>query len=524
MLPQNLSTILAASWLPTRYRKLADYLRTTEPAVMNQFLREEFRRDLWLLLVAGLRRTDLAHPWLYARCREIEREPDGYIDLWARGHYKSTIITFGKTIQDILASHGRDPLPEWEGAEPCFGIFSHTRPTAKAFLRQIKEELQQNAYLKALYPDILYEHPERHAPRWSDDAGLVVKRHSNPKESTVEAWGLIDGQPTSKHFPVLVYDDVISQDQVSNPDMIQKVTQAWEVSLNLGVIRTKVRTIGTRWHFNDTYKVMMDRGRPVRKHPATEDGTLTGTSVFLPADVLADKFKDMGPYQASAQLLLNPIANSSQSFRREWLNHRWEDMPSWEGMNRTLIVDPASSKKKGSDYTAMGILAKGPDKNYYLLDGLRDRLNLKERAAAVMRLHKKWRPQRVGYEKYGLTSDIEYIKEVQARENYRFEIEELGGKLGKYDRINRLIPDFAEAHWWLPDVLPRTNTEGKLEDVIEIVIEQEFLAWPVPAHDDFMDMMARIYDLEDFSWPMLEIEEKDDRYRRKRKSGGWMGA
>ena len=32
---------------------------------------------------------------------------------------------------------------------------------------------------------------------WSLDGGLVVKRKSNPKEATVEAWGLVDSQPTS---------------------------------------------------------------------------------------------------------------------------------------------------------------------------------------------------------------------------------------------------------------------------------------------------------------------------------------
>ena len=96
------------------------------------------------------------------------------------------------------------------------GIFSHTRPIAKAFLRQIKNELERNEWLKELFPEVLWEDP-RKAPKWSEDEGIVVKRSSNPKESSVEAWGLVDGQPTSKHFGALVYDDIVTRESVTTP-------------------------------------------------------------------------------------------------------------------------------------------------------------------------------------------------------------------------------------------------------------------------------------------------------------------
>ena len=244
--------------------------------------RELARTDLAFLLAVILGRRDIEHPWLWSRCREVESEPNGYLDVWAREHYKSTIITFGLTIQDILANHGDNPTGAWakQGIQPTFGIFSHTRPTAKKFLRQIKQELETNEPLKALFPDVLHANPQREAQKWSEDEGLVVRRDGNPKEATVEAWGIVDSQPTGAHFTVRVYDDVVEQKAVHTVDAMRRTTAAWELSLNLGARGGVARYPGTRYHLLDTYGEMIRRGAvKVRKHPATEDGTVEGPPV-----------------------------------------------------------------------------------------------------------------------------------------------------------------------------------------------------------------------------------------------------
>jgi phage terminase large subunit-like protein len=482
------------------------------------------RQDLYFLLRYLLNRADMEHPWLLARCQEVQTSPDGFLDLWARGHYKSTIITYAKTIQDILGSHGEDPLPEYKGLELTVGFFSHTRPIAKAFLRQIKYEFENNELLLDLFPDVLYRNPEAQSPRWSEDNGLVVRRRTNPKEATLEAWGLIDGQPTGKHFNVLVYDDVVTRASVSNPDMIRKTTEAWELSLNLGDRAPRKRTIGTRYHFADTYRTLMEREAVIpRLHPGTSDGTLTGPPVFLTPAEFSQKVREMGPYAASSQLLLNPIADSLQTFKREWLRY-YGDAGGWRAMNRVLICDPANEKKKDSDWTAMAVMAKGPDQNLYLLDGIRDRLSIKERAAAYIGLHRRWKPQRSVYEKYGIQTDIEYIKTIQDRDNYRFEIEEVGGQMKKTDRVNRLIPMASEGRLWLPESCMKTQYDGRVVDIARILVEEELMPWPVPPHDDMVDCMSRIFDV-DMPWPRgADVEEgpPKDRYRDSRGRSSWM--
>jgi hypothetical protein len=153
------------------------------------------RTDLYFLLRYILGVAKVENEWVYQRCCEVQREPNGRLDLWAREHFKSTIITFGLTIQDVL----NDP-------EITVGIFSFSRGIAKKELRRIKQEFENNKTLKACYPEILWENPAKQAPKWSEDDGIVVKRSGNPKEATIEAWGLTEAMPTGAHYRLMVYE------------------------------------------------------------------------------------------------------------------------------------------------------------------------------------------------------------------------------------------------------------------------------------------------------------------------------
>jgi predicted phage terminase large subunit-like protein len=464
------------------------------------------RADLYYLLVCCCKRMDMRNDFAFARCREVEAAPDGRLDLWAREHFKSSIITFGLTIQDIL----RDP-------ETTFGIFSHTRPIAKAFLRQIMRELESNKTLHAAFPDVLWGEDVRAAPKWSEDDGIIVKRKSNPNEATVEAWGLVDGQPTSKHFKKLLYDDVVVAGSVTTPEMITKTMTELERSYNLGTTPGVRRFAGTRWHFNDAYRTVIDRGSAIaREHPGKVGGTEDGESVFWPEEVHTQKRRDMGPYTYAAQILLNPKADSLQGFRREWLRH-YRKTPGVARMNGYILVDAASSKKRGSDYTAMHVVGLNVDKKRYVLDMVRDRLNLKERSDRLFALHRKWlglglKIQHVRYERYGLMADVEHLQARMEQENYRFKIVEVAGVTSKQDRIKRLIPLFEQGDIWLPETLHITNWEKVPTDLVRSFIEEEYTAFPVGLHEDMLDSLARMEEPDlKLVWPLAEEKPAEEK-------------
>lgn len=462
--------------------------------------RHRARTDLYWLLTDLLGREDMRRPWLKARCEEVQADRDNRLDLWAREHYKSTIITFGLTIMEILGSHGDDPLPEYGGRELCFGIFSHSRPIAKGFLRQIKREFEANKRLRALFPDVVWQDPSQ-APKWSENEGIVVRRKSNPKESTVEAWGVVDGQPTGLHFSRMVYDDLVTRESVSNPEMIAKTTDALSLSYNLGTDGGTKRFIGTRYHFNDTYREIIARGTATaRVYPATVDGSVGGEPVLLDEKTLAQKRRDMGPYTFACQMLQNPKADEMQGFRDDWL--RYYDRADADKLNRYILIDPASGKKKDNDYTSGWVIGLGADQNYYVLDIVRDRLNLTQRAALLMDWHRKWRPLEVRYERYGMQADIEHIRSEQQHLNYRFDITEVAGQTAKPDRIKRMVPLFEQGRIYLPRTLHRVNYEGQTDDLVSVFIEQEYRSFPVSLHDDMLDGLARIAEPDlPLQWP-----------------------
>jgi hypothetical protein len=478
-------------------------------------VRRLIKADRFYLLVRILGRTDCLHDWIYRQCRAVEANPDGYIDIWAREHYKSTIITFAGVIQEILLN-----------PEITIGVFSHTRATSEKFVTQIQQELQTNELLKWAFSDVLYAAPEVQAPRWSIQKGLVVRRRGNPKEGTLEAWGLVDGMPTSAHFALMVYDDVVTDKSVNTPEQITKTSEAWSLSSSLSTEGGRKWYIGTRYHFADTYATIIERRAAIpRIHPATDDGTKDGTPVLWSQFEWEKRKRDTLDADLACQLLCNPLSGKQRMFDASHLQ-------VYEARPRTLMAyllcDPARSKKTDSANTAMVVVGIDIHGNKYLLDGVDHKMDLMERWRWFRDLHDKWveAPGVVGlvcgYESFGAQADMDYFLEQQRLEGNFFEIVELtwprDGTESKKDRIQRLVPDVKGRKLFLPyptdderltklqrsmiaagyeyrvaRKIRRLDEDQRIYDVsdrLRLIIS----LYPFGGRVDLLDALARLYD------------------------------
>lgn len=444
----------------------------------------------------------IAHQYILDFCNDVQNDYDDVLDVAARGHIKSYTKTFAFPIWKLM----REP-------ELTVVIFSFTRALAKKFLNVIKMELESNELLKLLSFDfgrqeqVFWSDPAKESKTWGLDDGILVNRRGNAREMSVEAHGLIDSMPTGRHWLLRLYDDCVTKDNVTTSEQVRKATESWHYSHALGMPGGQASYTGTFYLYGDTHTDMVKSGIRLRLRPCYElksseyddDGLPknmvhdTSKPVLFTKEYLDKLEKTMSPATWGTQYLCDIHAGLENGFLEEWL--KWyEGIPSAEAAGKTvyILVDPAGSKKKDSSYTVMWVVGLGDDGNRYVLDCVRDRLNLKEKGDTLFSLHRIWKPIEVRYERYSMQADIQYLEERMELEKYRFYIREVSGSVMKDDRIARLVPLFLQGMIYLPRSLKKVRVDGTKYDPIDEFVNQEYVRWPSCDTKDMLDALARI--------------------------------
>lgn len=490
------------------------------------------QNDIWFILYFVLRKDRANHPFLVECCRDLQYGPrTNTVDLWFRGALKTTIISVAETIQDIC----NDP-------EQRIAIFSYTKTAARKILKMVKQAFEESDLLKTCFPDVLWTDPEREAPYWSEENGIVVRRKGIYREATVSAWGLLEGMPTGDHYTKRIYDDVVTEENADSVVENEKLKENYDLSHNLSTFSEtdRVRVVGTPYRYDDALMYIQGKKDPVteqplyhvRKKTATVDGTFNGASVFHPESALAEARTNKRTF--AAQQLIDPTPVGDVKLNPEFIKEvAPHEIP--KNLWKFMTVDPAGLRKSDSrdgDSWAMlcfGIVPERSDfgaSDLYILDLVIDTFDSDDAMKEVCDMYcRNGRIWKLGVEKVGIsTMEVHIAQHLFTRgrivntENGSLQILRPGGR----DKQGRIETNL---EW------PLNNGKIFISKAIPVGFRErlklemrKFPFWK----DDGLDALSYAYDLVKdyrFSRAFAEETERRDPYRDNDKDKdlkGWL--
>lgn len=496
--------------------------------------RNLLQQDLWSFVYFVMKNPLANHPFIVEACKEVEDERGDSLEVWARDHLKTTIISIARQIQKVLNDPERRIL-----------YISAMRPLAVKILNLVRTLLETD-FLKACFPDILWQSPEKEAPKWSEapEGGLFLKRKGFYKEGNFAAAGLVEGMPTGDHYTDLIYDDIVTQDLLS-ADIMQKVKTNFDASLNIGTRDAQVTVVGTYYRHDDPLVWISERTDPVtaqpifkiRKKPATHNGEIDGKAVFEPEAALAKK-RAGDLYIFCCQKLLNPTPRGTQKLNREHLltvSHL--HVP--QGLFKFMAVDGAGDAgrrvDRKADAWALGVFGIEPFRDkiglsrVYILDLLIQEMDLVTAQNAVVDMYCRngW-ILKLGVEKVGMsTTEVHIAAALRAKNKFvsvkqgNLQILKPGSRSKEYRIESALSLPLQNGKWHIVDTIAKAHSER---------FRQELQNFPA-GKDDGLDIASYVYDMiGNYIFGEAPAEGKpesryDAAFRRARERGsgkGWI--
>ena len=325
------------------------------------------------------------------------------------------------------------------------------------------------------------------------------------EKSTAGMWTAGVGGPiTGKGGQLLIVDDPVKNaEEAASPIVREKVWDWWTSTfLTRREPGAKVIVIMTRWHEDDLVgRLLKQTGQTMRTKvvnlPAIAEendmlGRQPGEALCPPrydTSALAMIRESVGSRVWASLYQQRPQQQGGGVFQRRFFHHWRKEGEVYildDGHERHLVhesdlrtfvtFDPAFTRGKRSDYTALGVWGATPHQpaHLILLDGHRVRVESTEHAPLVESVWRKWKPMWVGIE--STTASLSLLSEAQRR---GVVVRPLKPDRSKGARAETAAAIYEAGRVWHP-------TDAEWLDVWE----DELLSFPVAAHDDVVDVTS----------------------------------
>ena len=431
----------------------------------------------------------------YNRLNEVHKEWAKEVDtthnrklfLKPRGTYKSTIYTVSYPLWKLVNNPNERIL-----------IANATSENAEAFLREITTHLLRNERFKEIFGTLVDPHA-------SKVSSITIKnRTAFNKEPSISTVGVM-GNLVSAHYSTVICDDLCN-DKDRESESIREKKKKWFQDL-VSVLDPdgEIIVIGTKWHFNDLYKYIIDDLNPKLKpeeqwYVSSESCYLPDEKTpkfptILPEDVLERLKLEKGPLEFSAQYINKALPTESQIFFEndfqtfEYLGtNRVKDNDKINTVEFVGYCDLSIGKSKSSDFTGIVTLGKSKDGEVYLVDVVLERMPPDRTMEVIFTKHRIF-----NYRNFGIESNVfqslfaEQMKKYSTQHQEYLPIIEVGHSANKQLRIQSLQPLIKQG-------ILKIRSDWRDDRNYKELINQ-FVYFPLAGHDDGPDAVEGAFSL-----------------------------
>ena len=185
----------------------------------------------------------------------------------------------------------------------------------------------------------------------------------------------------------------------------------------------------------------------------------------------------LGPQVFEAEMMNNPIDESSQEFLPSWFHPISRAEVLAKNTRKFATIDSAMSKRSDSDNTGICRIYVD-DQNKWCVSGRKYRVNAKELIDMLFQLHAEGM-EKIGIETTAYTEGVKpyFEEECRKRNKYPFIVELKHGGVQKETRIRGLIPRYANGDIY--------HIIGECQD-----LESELVRFPHSKNDDVSDSLG----------------------------------